>query len=109
MRTTLTNLGVDRLDVVFESDSAGAVLTLVRDGDYLTVLPLLSVAGRVASGELAVLPTRQTGPERSIGIITRTDIAQSVTIMELRDTLRLGIMNVMPLMKRISDRCDRLG
>ena len=41
LRSTLADLGVDRFNIVFESDLAGAVLTLVHDDDYLTVLPLL--------------------------------------------------------------------
>jgi len=107
MRTTLTSIGVNQLDIVFESDSAGAVLTLVREGDYLTVLPLLSVAERVAAGEFAVLPTRRSGPERSIGIITRADAGQSATLTELKDVLRSGIMSVVPLMKEVTKRFDR--
>lgn len=106
MRTVLTNLGVNRIDIVFESDSAGAVLTLVRDNDYLTVLPLLSVAERIAAGELAVLPVRRSGPERSIGIITRAE-GGGAALSELKDALRSGIMALMPAMQEVSDRCDR--
>ena len=61
-----------------------ALLTLVREGDYLTVLPLLSVAQRIAAGELVALPTPRSGPERWTGIITRADSAQSVAMTELK-------------------------
>jgi DNA-binding transcriptional LysR family regulator len=102
LRSTLADLGVDRFNVVFESDSAGAVLTLVRDGDYLTVLPLLSVAQRAAAKELAMLPTPRSGPERWTAIITRTDSAQGVAIIELKKTLAREIAAVVPLMGKLA-------
>lgn len=101
LRATLADLGVNRFNVVFESDSAGAVLTLVRDGDYLTVLPLLSVAQRIAAGELAILATPRSGPERWTAMITRSDSAQSVAMIELKKRLAQEINAVVPLMNKL--------
>ncbi len=109
LRSTLADLGVDRFNIVFESDSAGAVLTLVRDGDYLTVLPLLSVAQRVAAGELAILPTPRSGPERWTAIITRADSAQSVVMTELKKALAEEITAVVPLLNKLAGRGDKTG
>jgi DNA-binding transcriptional LysR family regulator len=107
MRSTLTSIGVNHLDLVFESDSAGAVLTLVREGDYLTVLPLLSVVERIAAGEFAILSTRHRGPERAIGIITRASAAQNIALTELKNALRARIRAVVRLMDDIASRGDR--
>jgi DNA-binding transcriptional LysR family regulator len=108
MRATLADLGVNRLNVVCESNSAAAVVTLVRESDYLTVLPLLSVAQRIASGELAALPTPRRGPERWTGIITRSDSAQSAAMIELKKTLAREINAIVPLMNKIAAPSDRL-
>lgn len=102
MRSTLADYGVDRLDVVFESDSAGAVLTLVRDGDYLTVLPLLSILQRVASGELAVLMTPRGTQKRWTGIITHADGSPNAAMTELRKVLAREIMAMAPLLDTLS-------
>jgi DNA-binding transcriptional LysR family regulator len=109
MRSTLADLGVNQLNVVFESDSAGAVVTLVRENDYLSVLPLLSVAQRIEAGELAALPTPRRGPERWTGIITRADSTQSAAMMELKKALARDITAVVPLMNRLAVAGDRLG
>lgn len=109
MRATLADLGVDRFNVVFESNSAAAVVTMLREGDYLTVLPLLSVAQRIAVGELAVLPTPRRGPERWTGIITRSDTTQSAAMIELRKVLAREINAVVPLMNEIAAPSDGIG
>ncbi len=108
LRSTLADLGVDRFNLVFESDSAGAVLTMVRGGDYLTVLPLLSVAQRLAAGELAMIPTRRSGPERWTAIITRADSAESVVMKELKAVLAREITAVVPLLEKLPDPGRRL-
>lgn len=108
LRSKLADLGVDRFNVVFESDSAGAVLTLVRDGDYLTVLPFLSVAQRLEAGELTVLPTPRSGPERWTAIITRADGTQGVAMVDLKTALAREINAVMPLMNNLAAASERL-
>jgi DNA-binding transcriptional LysR family regulator len=106
MKATLADLGVDQLNVVFESNSAGALLTIVQDSDYLCVLPLLSVAQRVAAGELTTLPVRDSGRGRWTGIITHADGGQSAAMVELRQALAREIRSVMPLMDSLA-RLDR--
>ncbi len=109
MRATLADLGVNRLNVVFESNSAAAVVTMLREGDYLSVLPLLSVAQRVAAGELAALATPRSGPERWTGIITRSDSSESAAMVELKKALAREINAVVPLMDKIAAPGNRLG
>jgi len=111
LRSTLADLGVDRFNMAFESNSAGGVLTMVRGGDYLTVLPLLSVAQRLAVGELAMLPTRRSGPERWTAVITRADSAESVAMKELKNILVQEITAIVPLLSKLleSGRRPRVG
>ena len=109
MRATLADLGVNRLNVVFESDSAGAMITLVREGDFLTVLPLLSLAQRVAAGEIVALPTPRGGPGRWTGIISRSDSPQSVAMAELKEHLAKEITAIVPLMNKLTAAGDRLA
>jgi DNA-binding transcriptional LysR family regulator len=97
MKATLADLGVDQLNVVFESNSAGAILTVVQDSDCLSMLPLLSVAQRIAAGELVTLPVRQTGRGRWSGIITHTDGSQSTAIAAFRTFLMQEIVAVVAL------------
>jgi DNA-binding transcriptional LysR family regulator len=98
MKATLADLGVDQLNVVFESNSAGALLTIVQGSDYLCVLPLLSVAQRISEGELAQLPVRQTGRGRWTGIIINAGGAQSAAMMDLKKLLAQELVAVVPLM-----------
>lgn len=109
MRATLADLGVNRLNVVFESDSAGAMITLVREGDFLTVLPLLSLAQRIAAGEVVALTTPRSGPGRWTGIMTRSDSPESAAMTELKAVLAEEITAVVPLMDKITRTGDRLG
>lgn len=109
LRSTLADLGVDRFNVVFESDSAGAVIALVRGGDCLTVLPLLSVAQRIAAGELLILPAPRSGPERWTAIISRTDSAESVVMTELKTAIKQEITAFLPLLKTLAAPSDQIS
>ncbi len=102
MKATLADLGVDQLNLVFESNSAGALLSILRDSDYLSVLPLLSVAQRIAAGELAALPVPQTGRGRWTGIITHADGGQSAAMIELKELLAKELVAIVPLMDELA-------
>jgi DNA-binding transcriptional LysR family regulator len=104
MRATLAEIGVNHLNVVFESNSAGGVLSIIRESDYLTVLPLLSIAERVAAGEFAVLPTPRCGPQQWTSIITRADSRPSAALIELKNMLAREIAAIAPLMNALSKR-----
>jgi DNA-binding transcriptional LysR family regulator len=109
MKATLADLGVDQLNVVFESNSAGALLTVVQESDYLSVLPLLSVAQRIADGEVVPLRVRETGRGRWTGIITHADASQSAAMIELRKVLAREMTAVVPLMDKLTKAGDQLG
>jgi DNA-binding transcriptional LysR family regulator len=102
MRATLADLGVNQLKFVFETNSAGALLSVIRDSDYLSVLPLLSVAHRLSAGEFVALPTRPTARGRWTGIITHADGGQSAAMVELRKHLAREIAAVVQLMDRLT-------
>ncbi|MBI1200961.1 MAG: LysR family transcriptional regulator [Rhodopseudomonas sp.] len=101
MKSTLADLGVDQLNIVFESNSAGALLTMVQDSDCLSVLPLLSVVHRIEAGELMPLPVVTTNRGRWTGIITPADGGQSAAMLALRKVLARDIIAVVPLMNKI--------
>jgi DNA-binding transcriptional LysR family regulator len=107
MRAKLAEIGVNHLDVVFESNSAGAVLTIIRESEYLTVLPLMSVIERVAAGELAVLPTPRSGAQRWTAIVTRADSTPTAALIELKRSLATRIKALMPLMDALSGQTSR--
>jgi DNA-binding transcriptional LysR family regulator len=106
MKATLADLGVDQINIVFESNSAGALLTMLQDSDYLSVLPLLSVAHRVVTGELAPLPIRPIARGRWTGIITPADGSQSAAMLDLRKVLARDIMAVTTSMDEIAGRIE---
>lgn len=103
MKATLADLDVDQLNIVFESNSAGALLTILKHSDYLSMLPLLSVAQRIAAGELVALPVRQTGRGRWSGIITHTDGSQSATIEKFKKFLMQEIIAVVALTDKLGN------
>ena len=97
MKATLADLGVDQLNIIFESNSAGAVLTIVQQSDCLSMLPLLSIAQRIAAGELVILPVGQAGRGRWSGIITHTDGSQIATIAKFKTFLAQEIRAVVAM------------
>lgn len=70
-RMALAAVGVEYIDLPsFESNSAGAVRTVLGNTDMLTVLPELIAAELVAGGGYAILPFELPGPFRPFGYIT---------------------------------------
>jgi DNA-binding transcriptional LysR family regulator len=108
MRAKLADIGVNHLDIVFESNSAGAVLTIVRESDYLTILPLLSVAERLAAGQLAVLKTPLSGPRRWTAIVTRADSTPTAALIDLKEALTAQFKALVPLLNGLADPGDRI-
>ena len=74
-----------------QSESAGAVTTLVARSRFLTMLPSYVVRDRLKSGQLAILPFPLKMPPRQIGMITagmpNPTPAVAALMAELRTTL----------------------
>ena len=107
MKGTLADLGIDQLNIVFESNSAGALLTIVQQSDYLSMLPWLSIAQRIAAGELVTLPVRQTGRGRWSGIITHTDGSQSAAIAKFKTFLVEEITAVVAMTDELANAAGK--
>ena len=69
MLAGLASGGVDSVSFPFQSESAGAVVTLLQSTDFLTMLPRNAIFEHVANGELAVVPFPISLPKRSIAIV----------------------------------------
>lgn len=72
METALRLIGVRDLRFAFQSESAGAVLELVRRTDFLTVLPRYAVRPGL-DDSLAVLPIRLPSSNQTIAMMHITD------------------------------------
>jgi DNA-binding transcriptional LysR family regulator len=70
MQAALASSGVTTLYFAFQSESAGAVLAMLRQTDFLTILPRYAIEDRVAKGEMKILPFAMRSPNRTIGIVT---------------------------------------
>ncbi|MBO6782723.1 MAG: LysR family transcriptional regulator [Alphaproteobacteria bacterium] len=69
-RLALALVGVEHIELpAFESDSSGAINTVLEHSDMLTVLPELIAAHLVRTGSFEVLPFRLPGPHRPFGYI----------------------------------------
>lgn len=87
-RLALAAAGVEYIDLpAFESNSAGAVRTVLSGTDMLTVLPELIAVDLVNSGGYAILPFELPGPYRPFGYITH-EARQTPTLRAFRDDLR---------------------
>ena len=69
METALRLMGVRKLRFAFQSESAGAVIELLRNSDFLTVLPRYAVRNDGRDG-LAILPVTLPTSAQTIAMMT---------------------------------------
>jgi len=87
METALRLLGVRRLRLVFQSESAGAVMEFLRGSDALTVLPRYAVqAGR--DRRLAILPVDLPTTDQTLAMMTLADRDETKLTGEFKAHLR---------------------
>ena len=70
MASLLTHLGVRNLEISFESTSAGAIFEMLRNTDFLTVLPRYALRGSAEEGDLGVLSVPSDLPPMLVGMVT---------------------------------------
>lgn len=87
METALRLLGVRSLRFVFQSESAGAVLELLRRSDYLTILPRYAVQADGTDG-LAILPVRLPTADQTIAMMSLADREETKLTGEFKAHLR---------------------
>ncbi|MCA8869215.1 MAG: LysR family transcriptional regulator [Rhodobacteraceae bacterium] len=70
MATALTSFGVSNLKIAFQSESAGAVFEMLRNTDFLTVLPRYAISRIAASNGLCALPVQFQSSFMMVGMVT---------------------------------------
>lgn len=76
MATTLAAIGVPNPTFGFQSESAGAILEMLRRTDFLTVLPRYALSHPLDE-TLAILPVDLSTTAQTVGLITRADRVES--------------------------------
>ena len=84
----LTSFGVNRVTFPFQSESAGAVVTMLQSTNFLSLLPLSSVRDDVAAGRLAILRFPISIPRRAVGIVHHSKLVLTPAMQSLKAHLR---------------------
>jgi DNA-binding transcriptional LysR family regulator len=88
MLTALGTGGVNSVSFPFQSESAGAVVTLLQSTDFLTMLPRNAVVDHVTNGELAIVPFALSLPKRSIAMVNHTQRVETPAVASFKSFLR---------------------
>jgi DNA-binding transcriptional LysR family regulator len=88
MLTALGSGGIDSVGFAFQSDSAGAVVTLLQNTDFLTMLPRNAVIDHIANGELAIVPFSIALPNRSIAMVSHAQRVETPALTAFKTFLR---------------------
>lgn len=91
METALRLLGVRNLRFVFQSESAGAVIELVRRSDCLTVLPSFVVRAGRGNG-LVTLPISLPTADQTIAMVSLADRYEAKLIGDFKAHLRRHVV-----------------
>jgi DNA-binding transcriptional LysR family regulator len=107
MLTALGNGGIDSVNFPFQSDSAGAVVTLLQSTDFLTMLPRNAVIDHIANGELAIVPFPIALPNRSIAMVSHTQRVATPAITAFKSFLRSQFQTLRGQIHTLSTRPKR--
>ncbi len=69
MLTALATFGVENRNFAFQSESAGAVLEMLRTTDFLTVLPRYAICRSEQESGLSILPVRFASSSMTVGMV----------------------------------------
>ncbi|SDE55217.1 LysR family transcriptional regulator [Ruegeria marina] len=106
MATALTSFGVENLHIAFQSESSGAIMEMLRNTDFLTVLPSYAIVGGQARDGLAELPVRFAASAMSVGMVTPRNRMESPLLAAFANHMRGYVQNDLPERYRLagSDR-----
>lgn len=102
MATALTSFGVKNLHIAFQSESAGAIMEMMRNTDFLTVLPRYAIFGGPARYGLAELPIRFAASAMSVGMVAPRNRLESPLLAAFANHMRAYVRNGLPARYRIS-------
>lgn len=90
MEMSLKLLGVKELRLSFQSESAGAVMELLRDTDFLTVLPRYAFKPGPESG-LDIVPVDLPKRDQTVSMITHSEREESKLIADFKAHMRTHV------------------
>lgn len=70
MAAALTSIGVKKLNIAFQSGSAGAIFEMLRNTDFLTVLPSYAIRRVDQFSKLCALQLKLDAPSPNVGMVT---------------------------------------
>lgn len=87
METSLKLLGVKNIRFAFQSESAGAVIQLLRNTDFLTMLPRYAIKMRAKDG-LEILPIDLPNPEQLVSMVTLAEREETKLVSDFKAHIR---------------------
>ncbi len=90
MEDSLKLVGVQNVRFAFQSESAGAVVELLRSTDFLTVLPRHAVNIGAQNG-LAVLPFELPNPDQVVSMISVVEREESKLMADFKSHMRAHV------------------
>ncbi|MDA9207412.1 LysR family transcriptional regulator [Octadecabacter sp.] len=99
MAAALTSFGVRNLRFAFKSGSAGAILEMLRNTDFLTVLPRYTLRNSEYTSNLAALPIRFRSSAMSVGMVTPTNRLESPLLKEFATHARAYVAKNLPVLR----------
>lgn len=93
METALKLLGVKNLRLAFQTEAAGAVLELLRNTDFLTVLPSYTIDQERSNG-LTTFPIDLPGPTNTIHMITLKEREETKLLADFKAHVQAHIADL---------------
>lgn len=90
METALKLLGVKNLRLAFQTEAAGAVLELLRNTDFLTVLPTYAINHQKPNG-LTIFPIDLPSPVNTVNMITLKEREETKLLRDFKAHVRRHI------------------
>lgn len=88
MATALASIGLTNLNFAFTSESAGANFEMLRNTDFLTVLPRYALSQTQFKSGLIILPVELSGSNVTVGMLTRQGRQESPLLRAFKEHMR---------------------
>ncbi|MEP6017255.1 MAG: LysR family transcriptional regulator [Paracoccaceae bacterium] len=106
MASALSSFGVRNLKFAFQSESAGAILEVLRNTDFLTVLPRYALRQSEDTRSLAQLPVQFTSSAMSVGMVTPTNRLESPLLAAFATHMRDYVAKELPALHHLEPATD---
>ncbi|MEP5153803.1 LysR family transcriptional regulator [Planktotalea sp.] len=102
MASALSSFGVRNLKYAFQSESAGSILEMLRNTDFLTVLPSYALRRSEDTDSLAQLPVQFTSSAMSVGMVTPTNRLESPLLTAFATHMRDYVAEELPALHQLA-------